>query len=113
MTHPADCVYVCVSDHIAHIMELLGPVPLPFALSGRYSREYFNRKGETGWQVKCTMRSVICFCLFVSATSSLLLSCVYTAGKSDLNQIPSPTGQLNCLSGLWFDSPAAYTASFR
>lgn len=41
------CVCVC-SDHIAHIIELLGPIPLPFALSGRYSREYFNRKGETG-----------------------------------------------------------------
>ncbi|KAM4610019.1 SRSF protein kinase 3 [Polymixia lowei] len=33
-------------DHIAHIIELLGPIPVPFALSGRYSREYFNRKGE-------------------------------------------------------------------
>lgn len=41
-----DYVYIRVSDHIAHIMELLGPVPLPFALSGRYSREYFNRRGE-------------------------------------------------------------------
>lgn len=27
-------------------MELLGSVPLPFALSGRYSREYFNRRGN-------------------------------------------------------------------
>ncbi|KAM6924422.1 SRSF protein kinase 3 [Xenentodon cancila] len=35
-----------VSDHIAHIIELLGPIPVPFALSGRYSREYFNRTGE-------------------------------------------------------------------
>lgn len=45
-------------------MELLGPVPLPFALSGRYSREYFNRKGETvtGWlSVKCTLGGVVCF----------------------------------------------------
>uniref|UniRef100_A0A672I888 non-specific serine/threonine protein kinase n=1 Tax=Salarias fasciatus TaxID=181472 RepID=A0A672I888_SALFA len=32
------------THHIAHIMELLGPIPLPFALSGRYSREYFNRE---------------------------------------------------------------------
>uniref|UniRef100_A0A665TXK7 non-specific serine/threonine protein kinase n=1 Tax=Echeneis naucrates TaxID=173247 RepID=A0A665TXK7_ECHNA len=38
--------YTRDEDHIAHIMELLGPVPLPFALSGRYSREYFNRRGE-------------------------------------------------------------------
>ncbi|XP_062418108.1 SRSF protein kinase 3 isoform X2 [Pungitius pungitius] len=33
-------------DHIAHVIELLGTLPLPFALSGRYSREYFNRRGE-------------------------------------------------------------------
>lgn len=39
------CVSLC-SDHIAHIIELLGSIPLPFALSGRYSREYFTRKGK-------------------------------------------------------------------
>ncbi|XP_013886657.1 SRSF protein kinase 3 [Austrofundulus limnaeus] len=38
--------YTRDEDHIAHIVELLGPIPLPFALSGRYSREYFNRRGE-------------------------------------------------------------------
>ncbi|KAK2898206.1 SRSF protein kinase 3 isoform X2 [Channa argus] len=38
--------YTRDEDHIAHIIELLGPIPLPFALSGRYSREYFNRKGD-------------------------------------------------------------------
>ena len=41
------CIFLLCSDHIAHIIELLGPIPLPFALSGRYSREYFNRRGET------------------------------------------------------------------
>lgn len=50
-SHLAVLVYFSVylflcSDHIAHIIELLGPIPLPFALSGRYSREYFNRRGE-------------------------------------------------------------------
>uniref|UniRef100_A0AAY4B6P4 non-specific serine/threonine protein kinase n=1 Tax=Denticeps clupeoides TaxID=299321 RepID=A0AAY4B6P4_9TELE len=36
-------------DHIAHIIELLGPIPPHFALSGRYSREYFNRRDLTRW----------------------------------------------------------------
>nr|XP_015207678.1 PREDICTED: uncharacterized protein LOC102696357 [Lepisosteus oculatus] len=38
--------YTRDEDHIAHIIELLGPIPPHFALSGRYSREYFNRRGE-------------------------------------------------------------------
>ena len=33
-------------DHIAHVIELLGPIPSHIALSGHYSKEYFNRKGE-------------------------------------------------------------------
>ncbi|XP_059924965.1 SRSF protein kinase 2-like isoform X2 [Gadus macrocephalus] len=33
-------------DHIAHIMELLGPLPTQFALSGTRSKHYFNRKGQ-------------------------------------------------------------------
>lgn len=33
-------------DHLAHIIELLGPIPRHIALSGKYSREFFNRKGE-------------------------------------------------------------------
>ncbi|KAM9362081.1 SRSF protein kinase 3-like [Symphorus nematophorus] len=33
-------------DHIAHIIELLGPIPSQFALSGRNSKRYFNRKGQ-------------------------------------------------------------------
>ncbi|XP_048863296.1 SRSF protein kinase 2-like isoform X1 [Brienomyrus brachyistius] len=33
-------------DHIAHIIELLGCIPRQFALSGKYSREFFNRRGE-------------------------------------------------------------------
>lgn len=35
-------------DHIAHIIELLGCIPRHFALSGKYSREFFNRRGSTG-----------------------------------------------------------------
>ncbi|CAL8339747.1 unnamed protein product [Lota lota] len=33
-------------DHIAHIIELLGPLPTQFALSGTKSKQYFNRKGQ-------------------------------------------------------------------
>jgi len=33
-------------DHLALMIELLGPIPKSFALSGKYSNDYFNRKGE-------------------------------------------------------------------
>ncbi|KAG2021327.1 CMGC/SRPK protein kinase [Coprinopsis cinerea AmutBmut pab1-1] len=33
-------------DHIAQIMELLGELPRSIAFSGKYSSEFFNRKGE-------------------------------------------------------------------
>ena len=33
-------------DHIAHIIELLGSIPKSIALSGKFSREFFNKRGE-------------------------------------------------------------------
>ncbi|XP_055933690.1 SRSF protein kinase 3-like isoform X2 [Argiope bruennichi] len=33
-------------DHLAHIIELLGDIPKHIAFSGKYSREFFNKKGE-------------------------------------------------------------------
>lgn len=33
-------------DHLAHIIELLGVIPRNIAFSGRYSREFFNRRGD-------------------------------------------------------------------
>ena len=33
-------------DHLAHILELLGPISPELALSGRYSRDYFTRDGQ-------------------------------------------------------------------
>jgi len=33
-------------DHIAHFIELLGPIPRHLALAGQFSREFFNKRGE-------------------------------------------------------------------
>merc|ERR1719328_521096 len=33
-------------DHLAHIIELAGPIPRNIALSGKYSKEYFRKTGE-------------------------------------------------------------------
>ena len=33
-------------DHLAHVIELLGPIPRHIALGGKYSREFFNKRGK-------------------------------------------------------------------
>ena len=33
-------------DHIAHVIELLGPVPYEIAMSGKYSGEFFSKRGQ-------------------------------------------------------------------
>jgi serine/threonine protein kinase len=33
-------------DHIAHIIELLGPIPYDIAMSGKFSSEFFNKRGQ-------------------------------------------------------------------
>lgn len=32
-------------DHLAHIIELVGTIPRHIAFSGKYSREFFNKRG--------------------------------------------------------------------
>ncbi|VDP76758.1 unnamed protein product [Echinostoma caproni] len=36
--------YTRDEDHLAHIIELLGPIPRNIALSGKYSRDYFDKR---------------------------------------------------------------------
>ncbi|XP_071818391.1 SRSF protein kinase 1-like isoform X4 [Apostichopus japonicus] len=38
--------YTRDEDHIAHIIELLGFIPRHIAVGGKYSREFFNKKGD-------------------------------------------------------------------
>jgi serine/threonine protein kinase len=33
-------------DHLAHMIELLGPMPFEIALGGKFSTEYFTRRGQ-------------------------------------------------------------------
>lgn len=33
-------------DHLAHIIELLGPIPKHIAFAGKYSKEFFNKRGK-------------------------------------------------------------------
>ena len=37
-------------DHIAQIMELIGEFPKAIAFSGKYSSEFFSRKGAYAYQ---------------------------------------------------------------
>lgn len=38
--------YTRDEDHLAHIIELLGKIPRHIAHSGKYSKEFFDKKGE-------------------------------------------------------------------
>ena len=48
-------------DHIAHIIELLGPIPIEIAHSGRYSREFFNKRGKIIFEKKNLWNFVFSF----------------------------------------------------
>lgn len=56
--------FLSLIDHIAHIIELLGNIPRHFALSGKYSREFFNRRGSTSsfWKVPWRRQKWNCCC---------------------------------------------------
>lgn len=38
--------YTRDEDHLAHIIELLGRIPREIALSGKYSKDFFNKRGN-------------------------------------------------------------------
>lgn len=41
--------YTRDEDHLAHIIELLGKIPRHIAHSGKYSKEFFDKKGKDKW----------------------------------------------------------------
>jgi len=47
-------------DHLAHIIELLGPIPRNIAMSGKYSREFFNKRGMRNMQIVITYVDEMC-----------------------------------------------------
>ena len=38
--------YTRDEDHLAHVIELLGPIPAYIINRGKYSREYFTKRGD-------------------------------------------------------------------
>uniref|UniRef100_A0A0W0FPF3 non-specific serine/threonine protein kinase n=1 Tax=Moniliophthora roreri TaxID=221103 RepID=A0A0W0FPF3_MONRR len=52
----ADCSLLQDDDHIAQIMELCGQIPPSIALTGKYSSEFFNRKGNL--YLSCVYKSM-------------------------------------------------------
>lgn len=56
-------------DHLAHIIELVGNIPRHIAFSGKYSREFFNKRGES--EPPTSMKKMDrcfcprCFCTYV------------------------------------------------
>lgn len=39
-------ISIIISDHLAHIIELLGPIPKHLVDKGKYSKEFFTKRNE-------------------------------------------------------------------
>ena len=48
--------YTRDEDHLAHVIELLGRIPKHIALSGKYSREFFDKKGKFNFNISLKHR---------------------------------------------------------
>ena len=46
-------------DHLAHIIELVGNIPRHIAFSGKYSREFFNKRGELSLKCANSVRWIL------------------------------------------------------
>lgn len=46
-------------DHLALMIELLGPIPRHYALSGKYSQEYFTRRGMPSLRPRLALGGVL------------------------------------------------------
>ena len=58
-------------DHLAHIIELLGPIPRSIALMGKYSSEFFTKRGKPHYAVaKHTIENQAVFSAALSAYSA-------------------------------------------
>ena len=60
-------------DHLAHIIELVGPIPRHIAFSGKYSREFFNKRGIL-MLIPGKLYLLMTFLLRLNLSSSLLNS---------------------------------------
>ena len=64
-------------DHLAHVIELVGPIPRHIAFSGKYSREFFNKRGKYLVAFKLCQRG-----LFLKGFSShnIITICICNVG---------------------------------
>lgn len=60
------------ADHIALIIELLGKVPRKYAMLGKYSKEFFTRKGNGIYttlifSITLSQKEKLCICVWAVA----------------------------------------------
>ncbi len=71
-------------DHLAHIIELLGPIPKQIALKGRFSRDFFNRKG-----LSLCVHMYVLVCLYVHICEhGLGILCAYVCEGVTVSSLP-------------------------
>lgn len=74
------------SDHIAQITELLGKIPPVVALSGKYSAEYFSRRGKSAISLLSdwSLLDVVCWYdfTFIDFQVTCVVSVRWSSGAS-------------------------------
>ena len=65
--------YTRDEDHLAHIIELVGNIPRSIAFSGKYSKEFFKKTGESLTDQNDNFRPEICF-WFVALVAKSIFS---------------------------------------
>lgn len=97
--------YTRDDDHLAQMIELLGSFPKKVAVKGKYSRDFFNRKGKMmkirnlkDWQLIDVLRDKYCLPTADAAPLAELLGQMLA-----FNPERRATAQ-DCLAHAWFDS---------
>ena len=66
-------------DHLAHVIELVGPIPRHIAFAGVYSREFFNKRGKICSKLRAFHRNESCRVIIIKGRWRKLikLECIF------------------------------------
>ena len=70
-------------DHLAHVIELVGPIPRHIAFAGVYSREFFNKRGKICSKLRAFHRNESCRVFIIKGRWRKLIKLEYICFSFD------------------------------